>query len=273
MKRMRLFMIALLAVLFGSLFSVSASAAVSYQGVPYEKPGEKTGKYYVWIDKNGVLCASKKKSGTPLEITDGYPSAITNGTYIYWGDRGDDTLTVYRTKISNGKTKKIVKLAHADAVVGFYDNKLFFGRHRIDYGKYCDYTTEDTYFYNLKNKKIKKVMDNIGAGLSYGRYIVGSPNSGAIVELPLKVYNAKTGKTKTLTQTSIGSRRVGKYIYYAQAFGTVQGGWLTQIYRYSLTTGKHKLLKSGIAASGFTSINAKSATYYSTSGELKTVKY
>lgn len=271
MKKVKILFTVVLVCLFSCLFSVTLQAA-SYQKLHTEK--QKIGKYYMRVDRNGFLTISQSEYGTEKRIASDYPRAVSDGKKIYYGiyQYQNDALKVYCYTINSEKLVYLDTIKHAESVCGFYDGKLYIERHEA--GKYeCDYMFIHTYSYNVKNGKLKRVMKGIAAGESYGRYLVGMPNSGAAIELPLKVYDAKTGKIKTISSKALSYARYGKYIYYVQANKTISRGWNARVYQYNLTTGKKKALGKSIKTQGIYSITKNYMQYYNTSGRVKKVSY
>lgn len=269
MKRLKVLLAALLICMFSCLITVNAQAA-SYQKITQEK--EKIGQYYVWLD-NGMLTVSNASTGETVKLASGYPSAISNGNYVYLGKLQSDSMKLYRYKLSTGEVVLLDEIKHGEAVVGYYQSKLYVERHDSSGSYGCDYTYIHTYSYNLKTGKMKRVMKNISVGDFYGKYLIGMPNSGAYMELPLKVYNAKTGKTKTLSSKALGFSRIGKYVYYVHATKVVSGGWQARAYRYTLTTGTKKALGKTFTTSGVREIKKKYVRYYTISGALRKATY
>ena len=271
MKKVKVMFTVMMFCLISCFLTVTVQAA-NYQKLQTEK--QKIGKYYMCVDNSGYLTISNTKNGAVKRIASNYPKAVSDGKNIYYGiyQYQNDAMKLYCYTISSEKIVYLDTIKHAENVSGYYNGKLYIERH--DAGKYdCDYMYIHTYSYNVKNGKLKRVMKGIAAGESYGRYLVGMPNSGAAIELPLKVYNAKTGKIKTVSSKALSFVRQGKYVYYVQANKTISRGWNARVYKYNLTTGKKKALGKAIKTQGIYLITAKYTQYYNTSGKLKKVRY
>lgn len=270
MKKWRILVAAVLTCLFFSLLTVNAEAA-SYKKITGQP--QKIGSYYMWSDRFGYLKISKTKNGSGKLITSDYPSAISNGTNMYIGNWESDGLAIFKYNIASESWKRIGYVQHGESIAGYYNGKLFIERHAT-YDRYeCDYTWIHTYAYTLKNGKLKRVMKGIGAGASNGKYIVGMPNSGAVMELPLKVYNAKSGKVKTITKKALAYRLYGNHVYYVQANQSVNMGWTARLYRYTLTTGKKKTLSKSFKTTAIHDITKQYVEYADMSSILRKIKY
>lgn len=223
------------AILMCGVLTVSADAA-SYQKITQTKV-KMSGKYF-YCDSNNKIKVAKNATEAGKSITGNYVTGITNGVYIYYGaTTQSDGMNVFRYDVRNGKKIKICYVKHGESVVGFYDGKLYVTRHNFSGSYGHDYTYLSTYQYDVATKTLRKAVDNIVAE-GYDKYMYGMPNTGAMMTLPFKVFNASTKKVTVVDRNAIAYNRLGSYIYVARAV-PYGAGFKVRVAKYNLKTGKY----------------------------------
>lgn len=213
----------LLLFLFAGISAFLAPPAEA-DAASYVRTGrtEKTGKYYVWGDySTNTLRISTSKSGngtvlaTPAAGRTIGSYALSNGSYVYYLELKYSDFTnigyIYRIKTNKTGKKYVGKIKNADWPVAYYNNCLYFSCYAGN-----DSTLIHTYRFHLKTKNTKKVASNFSTAFSYGKYLVGGPNSGAVLPLPIYIYNCKTNKKVRITKVGSTYARVGKKLYYGE---------------------------------------------------------
>ena len=265
MKKKRGMWILVMMLLLLGTFSVTANAA-SYQKVTYEKT--KIGNYYFWLQSDTLYFGKSKSSGKAKKLHYS-SSAVTNGKTIYYAQRASGGVWVEKYNIKDSRIQSVAFLDDMDEICGLYGRKIFLGGTE----KYS--ITYNLYSYDMDTWKVKKIAGNVRGRACYGRYLVGVPQVGAVVDVPLYVYDAKKGKLKTV-EKSIWSYAVkGKTVYYVKK---VSGWWASgnlkvKAYKYNLTTGKKKALTKTIQCRDIPRITAKSMTYYDKNGKKRQIKF
>ncbi len=197
-------------------------AASSYKAISFEDGEEKTPVkvkgYYFKYNSKGKLCISKKKSSGYKSTKITSYDAWTNGTTIYYTKNGT---MIYKYTISSKKTKLVKNLftyvigkGEYAYITKIYKNKIYLTSFYGD--------EADTYYYDIKTGKTKKVKSDADILASSGKYCVCRHNvSQELLAEKLTLYkitsSGKFKKVKTLTKKGYPYVKVidGKF-YYAQ---------------------------------------------------------
>lgn len=159
--------------------------------------------------------ATWKKSGEDLK---------SGSTRIYYQCANPDalynfekaTFKIYK-KSKSGKAKLICKVKAYDVnLCGYYGKKLYYS---------VDATGSEAgslYMYNEKSKKKKRVVKYGYNFQMKGKYLVGTPNSGAWGPMSLYSVNMATAKAKKITSTAGDYFVKGSKIYYLQSTKNLQ---------------------------------------------------
>lgn len=208
------------------VFSVTFLASQKADAASFQRSTRETkvGGYYVWGDySSNTLRISGSKSGSGKLLAK--PSkgrrisslCLSNGSVVYYSElsafdrNGNSVGYIYKIQTGSKKKTYLGKLRNVCSIDAYYGNKLY-----VSCSPSSDPTVLHTYELDLKTKKSRCVMKNTQVLIQQGQYLIGSPNTGAIVPLPLYSYNCKTGKRTQITKTCGGYQLVGKKIYYTE---------------------------------------------------------
>lgn len=244
---------------------------------------EKAGKYYIWGNySTNTLRISTSKSGngtvlaTPAAGRRIGSYALSNGSYVYYlevqfsGSTNTNIGYIYRIKTNKTGKTYLGKIKNAAWPNAYYNNCLYFSCYAAN-----DPTLIHTYRFHLKTKKTKKVVSNFSPGLTYGKYLVGRPNSGAAIPLPIYIYNCKTNKKVRITKVGSAYARVGKKLYYGEYINkTYQTVNTFRIRSCNFTGSGKKTIVKSIKASELLKITS-TYVYYNkyTGSEYKYYRY
>lgn len=235
-KRILSFAIAFVmaSICFGAVMTEPAAAATQYStiGADYtgsgmESPKEKIGKYYIWITKDQLKCAtSLKKKAKVLKTVRGKSKeltsrAITNGSTVFYltqdrvsSDRAK--CTIYKTTVKSGKSKKIKTITNIAGIASaqlaayhngrIYYNVWWFGKDPVD-------LKIDLYSCTLSGENQRLEKKNYVVRSSYGKYMTGNIENQDGGNYTQVLYNAKTKKAKRLLSAT-DSVVYGNAIYY-----------------------------------------------------------
>ena len=264
-------------VVFAGFFvkPVHVQAAAEYKSYNLYSADKKCGKYYFRLEKNGdtaQITYSGTKSGPQKALVSaemGYDidfNIISNGKILYYleyieYDMGQYQSVIYRVNIATKVKKKICKVRTKNydmvSLAGYYNKYLYY-----DVGSADSY---GVYQYDLHIKKRKMVVKGANVALCYKRYLICSPNSGAPCELPIYVYDCKSGKKNTISKKAGGWEIVSNRIYYAEVAGGEWDGGSVVAWNIKCSdfSGKNKkTLVRKLEASYFGKIS-RSQVYYS----------
>ena len=243
----------------------------------YGSQRAKVGSDYYWIDLNRGLLKSKSKTGSGSVIVkyQGYGlSAVISGKNIYYGISKGTKLALYKCN-NNGKNKKLlkrVKTPYGGTLAGFYGNSIYYTAS----SSVASPLTIHTYRYDIKKKKKHRVASNLVLNQVNGRYFVGTYNSGDLHPMPLKVYNAKSKKLKTIDKKMMGYKVHKNTVYFAH-INSISSNFNLKftLKKYNLKTGKtssiaKKTFKGSYASVGMTN---KYAVYQGTNGKYYKYTY
>lgn len=248
----------------------SSVQAAQYKKVTKNKT--KIGSYYMWIDKQSVLHISKSRTQNGKTLYTECVGAVSDGKEIYAVERsylGGGEL--YRYSIQDGIGRTLAYLKGLTDIEGVYQNKLIFSGERSGNTVY-----EDLYTYDINTWKIKKIRSASECIGVYNQYFLFQSITGAMTEGALGVYNARTGKTKILTDKSWTVRHHGKYIYYLQDMGKSSNyvQRRVKLYRYTLTTGRKKALSKTLPVSVLDlTLTSNKFIYYDHDGRKHTLRF
>lgn len=255
-------------LLFGAFVFVNTPAEAEAASYARTDRDTKVGKYYVWVDSNtNALQISKSKTGngkTLAKATRGRNltfRVLSNGSSIYYLENNyvTDIGYIYRIKTNGTGRTYIGKVKTADLLSAYYDGNLYLDCHAKN-----DYTLIHTYRFNLKSKKATRVVKNMAVSFSDGKYLVGSPNSGAYGPNDLYSYNCKTKKKTKITGKFGGASKVGSKIYYAEFLSNGYGSVHTfRIRRCNFSGSSKKTVISQIKASSIRKITSTYVYYQS----------
>lgn len=234
-----------ISIFFIGIKNVQAS---SYQAILSNTCRIKVSKNYYWIN-NSKLYKSKsgKSSGKVIAkkvsgsaVTDGKTIYYTSAKYTEYGWEPKGTTTIYKINALSNKKNKVAKIKKIINVVGLDKNKLYY-----------TFLNEKIYSMALKDKKIKvikKTKNSMNLPWGTGKYIVLSEQKyNSKTEKyyhPLKVYNVRTKKTKTITSEATDYVVEGKYVYFfTRTEKPAEGYNYTEnlygvVYKYNVKTGK-----------------------------------
>lgn len=177
----------------------------------------KYGKYYFWQKDSGIYISKKNKN---FKKTPFWNALINNKQAFYIRD---DAL--YKYKLSTKKETKIKNIPFKTYpyeepytrddwhVSALYKNKIYM---TADFfGNY------NTYSYDIKTHKIKKVKSNFQITHRYKNYFLGTGNLDTYSFDPFSIFiykikNNKFVKVKKLTSRGIEHRIIGNKIYYVK---------------------------------------------------------
>ena len=231
----------------------------------------RNGNYgYLYAVKNGrrILLASGTGLGSEI-ITDG-----STVYYVYrdWASSAPYTKSTIYSIASNGKKNKkmfSVKDYTSVGLHGYYNNRIYYSYGELDEEKFCSY--------HVKKRKIRKLLTGVGGVRQQDQYFYIEPTCGDLSELPLRVHNAKTGKTKTICKGQLGYNIISKKLYYADAkYSGMKGGrmiFTISLTRSNLSGSNKKTLIKKLKVSSSVEIKKKSITYYDVNGKKKTKRF
>ncbi len=149
-------------------------------------------QFYASINGNKKLLLSARNINSEI---------VTNGKVVYCiASLSNEPYKLYRISVTGGVTGQY--MIDDDSfwnIKGFYNNKVFYLH------------TKTLFSYDIQSGKKEVVSKNLNEARQYGKYIylTGSPN-----DFTIKVYNAKTGKIKTICKTIPYYDIVSGNIYY-----------------------------------------------------------
>lgn len=284
-KKQRLLFFSLLALFF--LVCLMPAARVKAKESTFRQCGRevKTGKYYIWRDDSSrCLYISTSKSGNGKVLVK--PSAgrqiesgqISDGSTVYYVETktseyyGNCTGYVYRIKVNGSGKKQIGKLKNISEPTAYYNGNLYFTC--IDKN---DPTLMHTYRMNVKNGATKRAIKNVYVSGQKGQYLLARPNTGALMPLPLYVYNCKTGKAVCITKKGGTANFSGSKIYYSEFVKESYGGSdnIFRIRSCTLSGKGKKTLANNIKATYTGMTTSKYAYYYvyNSSSDQKYYRY
>lgn len=226
----------------------------------------KNGNYgYLYAVKNGrrTLLASGTGLGTGI---------ITNGSTIYYVRSVPSApymkSTIYSIASNGKKNKKLFSIKDYSSIMlhGYYDNKIYYSYGELDVEKFCSY--------HVKKRKMRKLLTGVGGVRQQDQYFYIVPPDGDLWYLPLRVHNAKTGKTRTICKGQLGYNIISKKLYYADAkYSGSKGGrmiFTVSLKRSNLSGSNKKTLIKKLKVSSSVEIKKNSITYYDVNGKKKT---
>lgn len=217
MKRKNIIICLLSFLLLMSSINITVFAKTQdYQRSNYN-PDDYSSKFtingYTVYSKKGVLSVknNKTKKTKILEKSSVDMRFLTNGKYIYYSIQSK----LYRIKMDGTGKKYVATIKDAFSLKTYIDNKFFYTKTNKK-----DQTRDDFYSYDIKRKKSKKVMNNVGNILTCGKYILGMPSSGSYMPLWCSSINSQTNKQVRISNnTFFPSTQNGK-IYYVELTGS-----------------------------------------------------
>ena len=231
------------------------------------------GKYVFSTNTNGKLIAKKSGKKTVL-VSKGQSGAIlTNGKIVYYtvfhyGNSADKNyVQVFSVKI-NGKERKNVfndKKADNLELCGYYNGKIYYVK-EIDPGY--------LYSYSIKEKKKKKLFNNVTIAEQHGQYFVNTPYKGDWGPGTLRVYDAKNNKSKVITK-KVDIWRVIKGKIYFTEFKKIDNKLKHNKFVFkcvNLSGTKEEVLISEIDANYITKCNENTVWYVDGEGKEKKVE-
>lgn len=217
-------------------------------GHPYESRDKaltgnkvKIAKYYFWQKdyQDLDIYYSKAYSGQGKKLVDLLPgeslngNIISNGVYVYYAKKRENTTQVCRVAIKTGKTKQIGSYTGDYELEGYYNGKAYVSE--------CYETVCHTlYTLNLKTGKFRKTFsDPFGECKQYGQYFICRAAHGDPSPTKLFVYNAKTGKRTRIAKKAGYFAVVDGLLYYTE-FGNYSGDGIPMSIKRVTLKGKNK---------------------------------
>lgn len=213
------------------------------------------------------FCYSKTKNN---KITNNSSGFVQVGKKLYYGihpKNNMDILKIYQCN-ANGKNKKYLgSVNHGEHLRHYYNNKLYIETHTPD-GSECDYTYINTYEFNLRTKKAKKIMDNCGIRNTRTNILLGIPNSGDYSPTTLYLYNLKTKKKICISKNADGSSvSDSKKVYYVDFDNFAKNGYGKYVLRNCNLKGKNKKTVVRFEADAIAKITTKYVVYQNGYGD------
>ena len=247
-------------LLIGSALCVHAETAEDFQLIPDYNDGSLEIKYkatgehvcHLWIEDEIIV---------PKIAVEGNDIYFTSYSQIGTSDVANCTLRCFNTV-----DQEVIDLelhlpgSYWQYQIDFiYDGGVFM----------TGMTSSDeagSYRYDMNGDYVKKIADG-GISYHYKQYVVCDPTCvlGSYAPYTVYVYNADTGKTKTVMTNTAKVSPSGKYLYLAKmkkvnySPGTKKSTY--QIVRYRLTTGKRKTLVPAFKGYHITKITGKYIYY------------
>lgn len=267
MKKRRLLAIAV--VLLALCMGVPAGAA-GYEKITHNK--KKIGSYYMWIDGGSRLHIRKTSARRDLDSMSGCKGGISDGRTVYYYKKYGSRQLVYKYSLSAKKGKKLASLQGVSGIEGAYQNRLILAAALPRDGVY-----DTLYAYDMNTGKMKRISYSCQCAGTYRQYFVFEGTTGAICPVHVGVYNAKTNKSKTLTEKSWYTAQHGKQLYYAKEVGSTSSFYIRKlkIYRYTMTTGKKKAMSKTLTVSIAKNnrLTNNKFTYYGKDGKKRTLRF
>ena len=211
---------------------VSAASKTQYRNMEAgddEKPKEKVGNYYVWVestyDKNENVTATRLKCAKSLKAEAKIlktvknkdktisPTVITNGSTIYYAvvSMKTEKAVIYKTTVKGAKAKKIKTVERFFGLAAYYNGRIYYNKAPGKAGTPVDRV--HLYSSKTSGKKTRLEKKYYSVSSSYGKYLTGSSLNFDVSNYPQYLYNVKTRKTKKLPE-AVGSVVYGKSVYY-----------------------------------------------------------
>lgn len=200
---------------------------------------------------------------------------MTDGKVVYYSVANSSNMnenctdTIYEKKLSTGQTRKLfsVNNEYYFSFAGYYQGKIYYVKN-LDPGILCTY--------DLKTGKNKSLLKNVTGADQYGSVFLCTPYEGAGGPLKLQLFNIKTNKEKSLTETMLRYKVIKKQIYYVECTKEYDfNDYLCNVVRCDLN-GKNKkiLLKNHRIKGSVDKITSSYITYknYDTNKTYK-IKY
>lgn len=231
-----------------------------------------SGVNYLYAIKHGKrrLLAS----GTGLQS-----SIITNGSTVYYFYRKNNpsyiTSIVYKIPSIGKKGRRLFSVKDCTPITfcGYYNEKIYYTSGELDKEKFCSY--------NINSRKKKKIEDKDAARVRQcGQYFYLTPPDGDVGPILFRVYNAKTGKIKTISKSMLGNNIISNFVYYIESKSSgITNGINKREYfdiavkRCRLNGSNKKTLVKDLRITGVKKIRKNSITYYDVNGKEKTKRF
>lgn len=140
---------------------------------------------------------------------------MTDGKIVYYSVANSSNMneyctdTIYEKKLSTGQARKLFSInnEYYFDFAGYYQGNIYYVKN-LDPGTLCSY--------NLKTGKNKSLLQNVTGVDQYGSVFLCTPYEGAGGPLNLQLFNIKTDKAKSLTETMLQYKVIKKKIYYVE---------------------------------------------------------
>lgn len=233
---------------------------------------ESGGVGYLYVFENGkrVLLVSDKGLGSII---------LTNGTTVYYfhGKYSSPYTisTVYGIQSFGEKSKKVFSVKDYTAIrfCGYYGGKIYYGLGELD--------EEKLYSCSIKNGKKKKIAAKDAAGIvQCGQYFYMTPANGDYYPIMLRVYNAKTGKIKTISKNMLNYKIISNSVYYVESKSsgvTSRTNGKTyfnvRVKKCKLNSSNKKTLVKDLRVTGVEKISKSSITYFDVKGRKRIKRF
>ena len=234
---------------------------------------ESTGTYLYAI-KNGkrTLLASGLGLGNTI---------LTNGSTVYYDYSFINnspfyvTSTVYSIPSIGKKGKKLFSVKDVEPICfhGYYSGKIYYGQGELYREKFCSYS--------IKSGKRRKIAGKDAGGIKqFGQYFYLIPSEGEYWPITFRVYNAKTGKLKTISKKMLNNDIISNSVYYVESKSSEGTSGINgrryfdiAVKKCRLNGSNKKTLVKDLRITGVKKIRKNSITYYDVNGKEKTKRF
>ena len=194
---------------------------------------------------------------------------LSDGTNIYYCGKSGGAYILYNANIDTLQVTQVATLsttAHGIDLCGIYKNKIYF---IID-------VPEGTFArVDVKTGKQRRLRKNVTTADWNGRYYLLSDGTGAGHSY-LGVWNAASGKYRTITKKPYIWEMTNKYVYYLEvkSGNTWDGKGLTAaMKRYTLKSGKNRVLVKTLKIKRILEVTDSYFRYTNMNGKTRTKKW
>lgn len=190
-------------------------AAAGYKKIETNGTAIKAGKYYLKNVGGSICISARKDSGfqkTPIGSF-----AYSNGSQAFYVR----DYVLYKYAYSTRKETPVKKLpakgAANDPHLSFYISEVYGNQIYLTKGSQGQWRNW-TYSYNIKTKKLKKVLSNCKINTRYGKYVIGQNEYRTDVSAyPITLYKVQSSglkKIKKLSSYGWEPTFAGRKLYY-----------------------------------------------------------
>ena len=262
--------LAMLFVFEKPVFAANLKTLYTHESIPAKQrtvSGTTFEYQYYSYNNRSVLYAIRNTETKTVTTKFEASNILSDGITVYYCEKVGSCHYLYKCNL-NSMERTCVKMLSSDAwnidLCGYYKNKVFFIKN-VPAGTFASI--------NLKTKKITWIKDIVTEAELQGKYFTLTDGTGAGHSY-ISIYNASSGKDKTITNKPYVWHSGKKYVWYLEV---VSGNWYTHnckvnLIRWTNSSGKKKVLAKSVKIDNVKSFSDKYLKYYDWNGKLKKIK-